>query len=281
MSRIHEALKKAEAERRSAAPALEVSREGGAPEARPVATAARPAGMPSIRPVPPSAPAVAHRLPDRQLAPVRFSATGEAVLARSYEEIERFCADTLEPALADLKPVRVLLVTSLAPQAQPAKLALALAATLVDRLRVAAVVVDCASTDRGAAELFDGERRGPGLADLLRDPGQLTRCIRRTPLQGLYFLPAGESGGAGERFPANEGGRAEAALLPALERLQEVCHVIVLAADSVSSDPRVVGLAGLAQATVLVARDPHAASQEMRERLFVPDVRLYGIRELP
>jgi Mrp family chromosome partitioning ATPase len=171
--------------------------------------------------------------------------------------------------------VRTLLVTSLAPQAQPAKATLALAATLVDRLRLSAVVVDCASTDRSTAELFEIERRGPGLTDLLRDTTQLTRCVRRTPFQGLYFIPAGE------RSPGGDGGRPESALLPALEKILEACQVIFLAADSVASDPRVVGLAGLTHATVLVARDPHAAAQEMRERLFVPDVRLFGLRELP
>jgi Mrp family chromosome partitioning ATPase len=269
MSRIHEALKKAEAERRSSASSVEAAREREAPPVRPVAAQ-------SARPAPPSVPGVARRLPDRQLAPVRFSPAGEAVLARSYDQIEHLCRDTLEPALGDDRaPVRALLVTSLAPQAQPAKAALALAATLADRLRVGVVVVDCAGTDRGAAELFDAERRGPGLTDLLRDPSQLTRCIRRTPLQGLYFLPAGE------RSPAGDGGRPESALVPALERILEACHVVLLAADSVSSDPRVLGLAGLTQATVLVARDPDAASEEMRERLFVQDVRLFGLRELP
>jgi Mrp family chromosome partitioning ATPase len=261
MSRIHEALKKAEAERRSSASGPEVPRELESSSASPAAGPAAPAA---------SAPL--SRLPDRQLSLARFSAEGEAVLSRSYDEIERFCSERLRPALRDS---RVLLVTSLAPQASPGKVALALAATLVEQLRLSVVLVDCAGTDRGAAGFFETDHRGPGLVDLLRDPGQSSRCVRRTVLQGLYFLPVGQ------RPSANEPGRGDSALQPALERLQEACHLIVLAADSVSSDPRVVGLAGLAHATILVASDPNAAVEQMRDRLFVPTIRLYGIGELP
>ncbi len=267
MSRIHEALKKAEAERHASVSGPELPREHGIQGARAPAAA-------SVSAIPPVA--VPHRLPDRQLAVARFSAEGEAVLSRSYAEVERFCSEVLEPALRGATaPVRVLLVTSLAPQAHPGKVALALAATLVEKLRLGIVLVDCAGTDRSAADLFETDRKSPGLADLIRDPSQPSRCVRRTVLQDLYFLPGGE------QAVVSEGGRVEGTLQSVLNRLQEACDVIVIAADSVSTDPRVIGLASLAHATVLVARDPDAAVDEMRDRLFVPNVRLYGIQELP
>lgn len=258
MSRIHEALKKAEA-------------EGGAspPRSGPPRIKETPAGRPPDIPAPP------RRLPERELLLARLSPQGEAVLSRSYEEIERLCSTRVAPSLRDAAaPRRVILVTSLAPKARPADVALALSATLAEKFRLRVGLVDCAASRRGAAELFEIDAGRSVLTELRLEPGHPGRLMRRSVLRGLYLVTAPLSG------PQAEVGRPDGATASALARVLDWCHVAVLAADSVAEDPRVVSLAPLAQATVLVAREPGAAIEEVQGRLFLESASLYAVREL-
>jgi hypothetical protein len=258
MSRIHEALKKAEAQRVASPPLSGPSRIKETPPGRP------PDIPPSLR-----------QLPERELPLARFSPQGEAVLSRSYEEIEQLCSTRLAPSLRDAAaPRRVILVTSLAPKARPADVALALSATLAEKFRLRVGLVDCAASGRGAAELFEANSGQSALIELRLNPGHPGRLMRRSVLQGLYLVTAPLSG------PQGEVGRPDGIVASALARLLDWCHVAVLAADSVAEDPRVVSLAPLAQATVLVAREPGAALEEVKGSLFLENAALYAVREL-
>ncbi len=260
MSRIHDALKKAEAERRGS-----VTPRGSATARVKEAPASRPSAIQA----PP------RQLPESELPLARFTLEGEAVLSRSYEEIERLCSSRLAPGLRDAAaPRRVVLVTSLAPKARPADVALALAATLAEKYRLRVALVDCAASRRGASDLFESDAGRSVMSELRLNPTHPGRLMRRSVLQGLFLLSAPLS-----RSPA-EGARPDGALASTVARVLDWCHAAVLAADSVAEDPRVVSLAPLAQATVLVAREPGAALEEVQGRLFLENAPLYAVREL-
>ncbi|HEY7461998.1 MAG TPA: hypothetical protein VIC59_09010 [Gemmatimonadota bacterium] len=260
MSRIHDALKKAEAERRSP-----VTSRASAPVRVKEAPVSR---APAIQAPP-------RQLPESELPLARFTLEGEAVLSRSYEEVERLCSSRLAPGLRDAAgPRRVVLVTSLAPKARPADVALALAATLAEKYKLRVALVDCSASGRGAAELFESDSGRSVMSELRLDPTHPGRFMRRSVLQGLFLLTVPLSGSQ------VEGSRPDGAVAAAVARVLDWCHAAVLAADSVAEDPRVVSLAPLAQATVLVAREPGAALEEVQGRLFLENAPLYAVREL-
>jgi hypothetical protein len=149
-----------------------------------------------------------------------------------------------------------------------------LSATLAEKFRLRVGLVDCAASGRGAAELFEANSGQSALIELRLNPGHPGRLMRRSVLQGLYLVTAPLSG------PQGEVGRPDGIVASALARLLDWCHVAVLAADSVAEDPRVVSLAPLAQATVLVAREPGAALEEVKGSLFLENAALYAVREL-
>lgn len=194
MSRIHDALVRAQTERgpsrpvaeHSPGPGLQASRR---PVEREMAESPRPA------------------FSDRDLPLVGFSPGAGSVLARAYEAIEH-CV-SLERGVvteAGAAPARTVLVTG----QRAAEAALALAVALTEKTRSRTLLVDADADGRGLSAMFGQHSASPGFWDGVAEGGEGVLGIRRTDLARLYFLPAGgwsesaeaalRDGGATRRF---------------------------------------------------------------------------------
>jgi hypothetical protein len=273
MSLIHKALKRAEAEQRASISARSEARLEPSPEQDGQ-------GARVIRQLPErgrngQGALVVRHLPERGLRLAQFSSAGEGILSRGYEEIERLCSTHLDAAVrATGASVRVVLVAGTAG-VDSAPAAMALAVALAERCRVRVALMDAAGPSGGVAELFQPEARGVLVADLPVDPTQPLSWIRRTPLDGVYFVRMPPSDSVGE-------GGADGVVAPAVARLLEFCHVVVLVANVSAEEVWAVsGLAQLALAAVFVTRGQEGGLERAWRGWFAPDALLYTMHELP
>lgn len=261
MSRIHEALERAR--REGATPVL-----GPRPVA-PRASDEREATLGRKAP----GPSPLRRLSEREVRPIAFTPKGLAALARSYEPIERLFGLYRGPMLGiEGDPLRTLVVARPASDAAAAVAALAMAATLAEKSKSRVVLVDGDRAQQGLSELCAVERGSSGLWDLGLGEGEPERCVRRTALGGLYFVPPGN--------PISRDGDPEAALEQAFRFLRDCFDFVVVHAGAVFEDAWASLLIRQADALLLVASDPDAALRDARGRLPARDVPLRVIEEL-
>jgi Mrp family chromosome partitioning ATPase len=267
MSRIHDALQKAQREREF--------------QTRPTG---QDFAVPGLKPVTPekgmdvrgtSAAPLVRPLPDRDIPLVRFSAEGLAVLSRSYEPIERLCA---RPGGVILAPgsrvLRTVLVAHAESAGNSAPTALALAATLAEKSKSRTLLVDGDAAGRALEAFCALDQRGPGLLDLVFARAEVGRCVRRTELAGLYYLPAGY-------LPDELDGKLETgAAGQALRSLLERFDFLVVAVGSLHEGALATELARHAEAVLLAARDPGAAFEHARAHLGAHQPRVHVIGDV-
>ena len=253
MSRIHEALKRAR-------------REGEFPALVPLPELA---DTPSVHAVTPE-PTLRH-LSERGMRPARFTPRAEAVLARSYDAVERLCTMHQGLALGPEVRARTILVAADAQDTDASPVALALAATILEKTksRVALVQIDGARAEGpGLGGLFTFD--APGRGDAARDG--LEAAVRGTPLGDLFLVPslghgldravaaiAAEAGTPHGR-PAGVGHHGPAALDPLLEWFS----FVVIHGGVPPSDPQGLGPAAEADALVLVSPRADASPEGIR-----------------
>jgi hypothetical protein len=256
MSRIHEALKRAR-------------REGEFPAIVPLPDRA---DAPPVHAV--TAEPTLRHLSERGVRHARFTARGESVLARSYEAVERLCTMGQGLALGPEVRARTILVAADGAETDAAPVALALAATIAEKTKSRAAIVQLDSA-------LDG---GPGLRGLFTiepptagdgsRPG-LEPAVRGTPLGDLFLVPslghcldravaaiAAEAGTPDGR-PAPAAPRGPAALDPLLEWFSYV----VIHGGAAPSDAQALGPAAEADAIVLVSPRADAPPEGLRALL--------------
>ncbi len=247
MSRILDAL--AKAQQGGAPPEVRVPPGGGARTPERVARRERLATPERDRLELP----VVRQLPDRTLAVARFTPEAFAVLARSYESVERCCAIDRGLVLGpEARPARVLLVGTRGTGARTAAGALALAATLAEKTRSRVVLADADSAGALARLCLPEPGGSPGLRELGANPGELEACVRRTQLADLYVVPAGSASPPAEWTQG-------AGLRHAVETLSAYFPFVVLHAGPLEPNGDGAGasaLVSLAEAVLLTDREP-------------------------
>ncbi|MBA2565148.1 MAG: hypothetical protein H0V09_06960 [Gemmatimonadetes bacterium] len=239
MSRILDALAKAQRESSSEPPRLKAVDE--------LPIDHRDEGQPSLAP-----------LPDRDLTLAQFTQRGLDVLARSYESVERACAMHRGVVPAGQSPARILLVIKGQRGADAPAAALAVAATLAEKMRSRALLVDCTGAAGEMATICRAPSASPGLAELALGTAAVADCVLRTELGDLFFLPAGVpavgiEAASDDGAAMVRGGRGEdAARRAAIEMLARHFAAVVLYAGEAGEAAAAAGLTGVAEAVLRV-----------------------------
>jgi protein-tyrosine kinase len=257
MSRIHEALKKAEAEREPT---------GFAEESKPVdsvdAGATRGAGAvrqaPSIVSTPArgSVPASGHSLrldelrqrcaaPAWKLDPEKNVFCNEHSFAPCVEQFRTLRSRLYR--LREKRPMRTVLVTSTVPNEGKTFVALNLAQAIAHQHERRALLID-ADLRASTLHIPMGAPSWPGLADYLRGEADEFSIIQASPQNNLFFIPAGRSvSNPAELLSNNQ-------LKGMLDRLAPLFDWVILDAPPVLpvSDANV--LAGLCDGVLFVVR---------------------------
>src|SRR6266536_560397 len=204
MSRIHEALKKAEQERAMSQPAVrvEVGQSVLEPSAEPVGSIA---AAPSFHAFSPGAAFT----PESLLTSRRTNWTPDlkTMLFFSGEEhgsgIEEF--RTLRSRLyqaREKQPLSKLLVTSALPKEGKSFTSANLAQVIVRQHGKRALVIDGDLRNPQLHGLL-GAEPGPGLCEYLRSEIDECSVIQRGPMENLFFIPAGHNSGNPAELVAN------------------------------------------------------------------------------
>jgi protein-tyrosine kinase len=206
MSRIHEALKKAEQERA-------LSQSGGRVEATPAAVlepSANPAGSIESAPVFSAAAPTMALSPEISLARSRqtkWNPDAKTMLFFSSEEhapgMEEF--RTLRSRLyqaREKQPLSKLLITSALPKEGKSFTSANLAQVIVRQHGKRALVVDADLRNPQLHGLL-GAEPGPGLCEYLRSETDECSIMQRGPMENLFFIPAGRNSGNPAELVAN------------------------------------------------------------------------------
>ena len=203
MSRIHEALKKAEQERALAQP-------GGAMDA--VASLAEPQIIAEPRLASPSlhagpTPALTAENAFARIRPTQWHPDPKAMLFFTNEEhapgMEEF--RTLRSRLYQLRerqPLSKLLITSPLPKEGKSFTTANLAQVMVRQHGRRALMIDADLRNPQLHQLL-GAERGPGLSEYLRGEADEFSIIQRGPMENLFLIPAGSNTGNPAELVAN------------------------------------------------------------------------------
>lgn len=199
MSRIHEALKKAEQERALAQPSPTVLEE-------PVESAGRFAGVGTM--ASPAAPAsvTADSMLTRTRQ-TRWTPDPKTMLFFGGEEhsagMEEF--RTLRSRLyqaREKKPLTKLLITSALPKEGKSFTSANLAQVIVRQHGRRVLLLD-ADLRNPQLHHYLGAENGPGLSEYLRGESDEFSIIQRGPMENLFLIPAGQNGGNPAELLAN------------------------------------------------------------------------------
>jgi protein-tyrosine kinase len=258
MSRIHEALKKAEEER-----AFTQSGENAKPRLVTAAGAEGSVGilqgaqMPSLHSLG-DAPASSHRLgldglwercakPGWKLDPDTMVFHNRQSFARCAEQFRTLRSRLYQ--LRDKQPIRTLLVTSALPAEGKSFVALNLAQAIAHQHERRALLID-ADLRASGLRIAMGAPAAPGLADYLRGATDEVSIIQADPSgqSNFFFIPAGE--------PVSNPAElvASARLKVLLDRLVPVFDWIILDAPPALPVSDASVLAGLCDGVIVVVR---------------------------
>ena len=203
MSRIHDALKKAEQER-NASPRADLG---------PKAVAVSPAAAGIAESEPPGVAGVSVLPAVQEPAPFSGPLTMETLLARcpvfqwKPDPSKMLSANAQGHSLGseefrtlrsklyqsrDTKPLRSLLITSPMPQEGKTFVAANLAQAIVRQRERRALLID-ADLRWSRLHLSLGTRSSPGLTEYLRGEADELAIMQRGPLENLFFIPGGKS----------------------------------------------------------------------------------------
>jgi protein-tyrosine kinase len=203
MSRIHDALKKAEQERQTtprppASPDVPAHRVSTAvvTESAPAKSVEQPAAAPRLlEPQVAVAPAsdgllerctVARWTPD----PRQIVISQQAHAALGMEEFRSLRSRLYQSR--DAAPLRTVLVTSALPQEGKTFVAANLAHAIVRQHERRALLIDCDLRWSRLHQLL-GTNLSPGLTEYLRGEADEQTILQRGPLNNLFFIPGGKS----------------------------------------------------------------------------------------
>jgi len=279
MSRIHEALKKAEEER---APT------GFAEESKPVnsvdagatkcAGAARQAPSIVSAPTRGGVPASANCLPFDELRqrcatsawkldPEKNVFCNEHAFAACVEQFHTLRSRLYR--LREKRPMRIVLVTSTMPNEGKSFVSLNLAQAIARQYGRRALLID-ADLRASTLHIPMGTRSWPGLADYLRGEADEFSIIQANPQNNLFFIPAGRSVSNPAELLSN------IQLKGLLDRLAPIFDWVILDAPPVLPVSDAGVLAGLCDGVLFVVRAgatafdlAQTACQEFREKNLV------------
>jgi protein-tyrosine kinase len=219
MSRIHDALKKAERERLGT-PQPPIGPDAPAPrgpaavatESAPPGIVEQPAAPPRrVAPEIPAAPAsdglldrctVVRWKPAKQIIP-----TQQADSALGMEEFRSLRSRLYQSR--SVAPLRIVLITSALPQEGKTFVAANLAHSIVRQRERRALLIDCDLRWSRLHQLL-GTHLSPGLTEYLRGEADEQTILQRGPLENLFFIPGGKSASNAAELIAN--GRLKALL---------------------------------------------------------------------
>lgn len=282
MSRIHDALKKAEQERQGT-PRPPGSPNASAPRAlTAVVTESAPAGRveePAAPPRPrgpevPVAPAsdgllerctVARWAPD----PKQIVISQEAHSALGMEEFRSLRSRLYQSR--DTAPLRTVLITSALPQEGKTFVAANLAHSIVRQRERRALLIDCDLRWSRLHQLL-GTQLSPGLTEYLRGEADEQTILQRGPLENLFFIPGGKSASNAAELIAN--GR----LKGLLNRLAPLFDWIIIDSPPAIAMSDASLLADMTDGVLMVVaagKTPFDLAQKTREQL--KRARLLGV----
>jgi protein-tyrosine kinase len=280
MSRIHDALKKAEQERLatsrppegrdSLTPRAAVVTESGSPRTveEPVVPPRRPA------PMVPGTPAsdgllerctVASWNPD----PKRIIIPQQAGSALGMEEFRSLRSRLYQSR--DTAPLRTVLITSALPQEGKTFVAANLAHAIVRQRERRALLIDADLRWSRLHQLL-GTQLSPGLTEYLRGEADELAILQRGPLENLFFIPGGKSASNPTELIAN--GR----LKGLLDRLAPLFDWVIIDSPPVITMSDASLLADLSDGVLMVVaagKTPFDLAQKTREQF--RKVRLLGV----
>jgi protein-tyrosine kinase len=270
MSRIHDALKRAEQER-AASIGTHVEPLVQEPEIQSVAMPSLPDSGPSMMPTTFNYEALLARCPQSNWSP------DSRTMLFFQDDEKRIGTEefrTLRSRLYQIRekmPLKRLLVTSALPKEGKSFVAANLAQVLVRQHGRRALVIDADLRNPGMHRHFGAQPR-PGLSNYLAGECDEFSVLQRGPMENLFFLPAGETATGAAELLSN--GRLK--LL--LQRLEPMFDWIILDSSPVIpvSDSTIV--AGYCDGVLVVVRShvtPSDIARRAREEF--PDKLLLGV----
>lgn len=189
-----------------------------------------------------------------------------------YAEAFRSLRSALLFMAAEAERPRLVLITSALPHEGKSTVAANLARTLA--LGGSRVVLVDADLRRGRLHELLGLSRGPGLAEVLRDPGQLPQVLRTNCLPNLTFISAGKAEGhCGDLFL---GSTFEAVL----SRLREQFDYVIIDSSPVFAADDAATLAPKMDGTLFVVRNQFSRAIQVRialNQLYQRNARVLGV----
>jgi capsular exopolysaccharide synthesis family protein len=198
MSRIHEALKRAEQERA----ASQGAHASPAQEAAATVTEISGSGLPAIPSfaTPFNWDAVLARCPQREWSPDKTMLFFHDEQARGTEQFRTLRSRFYQAR--EKAPLKKVLVTSALPREGKSFVAANLAQVLVRQPGRRALLMDC---DLRAARLHKtlGTQSAPGLADYLSGDADEFSILQRGPMENLFLIPCGREASSPAELLAN------------------------------------------------------------------------------
>jgi len=274
MSRIHDALKRAEQERATAMGTHVEPAAGSQPE---VASATMPPLQSSVDSAMPGAIVLNYETLLARCPQTNWTPDERTMLFFQDEDESRRGAEefrTLRSRLYQIReklPIKRILITSSLPKEGKSFTAANLAQVLARQHGRRSLVIDADLRNPGLHRHF-GTKRTPGLSDYLLGECDELAPLQRGPMENLFFIPAGKVvGGATELL-----GNGRLKLL--MQRLESLFDWIILDTAPVIpvSDTTLVG--GVVDGVVMVVRShvtPTSIAQRAREEF--PDKLLLGV----
>jgi len=277
MSRIHDALKRAEQERATSAGAhLEPAYEQ--PELH---NDLQPESMPSLQPSPAAVMTTMSSGFNYETLLARCPQTAWNPDTRTMlffgEQDNRVGAEefrTLRSRLYQIRekmPLKRLLVTSALPKEGKSFVAANLAQVLVRQHGRRVLIIDGDLRNPGMHRHL-GASQTPGLAEYLLGESDEFAALQRGPMENLFFMPAGRSGGSAPELLSN--GRLK--LL--LQRVEPLFDWIILDSSPVIPVSDATLVAGVCDGILMVVRSNSTPSDMARRaREEFPDKLLVGV----
>lgn len=176
-----------------------------------------------------------------------------------YAEAYRSLRSALLYLATEGERPKVLLITSAVPNEGKSTIAANLARTLA--LGGSRVLLIDADMRKGHLDELMGMQREPGLAELLRQPGDLEKIIQRDSVPNLAFIARGSHlSNPGDVF-------LEAAFDQVLSRLREQFDYVVIDSSPIFAADDATTLAPKVDGTLLVIRSRFSRAGQVREAL--------------
>ncbi|MBZ5545618.1 MAG: CpsD/CapB family tyrosine-protein kinase [Acidobacteriia bacterium] len=282
MSRIHDALKKAEQERQGTprppvTPAAPASRVPTAvvTESVPPPRVEEPAAPPRrLAPAAPAAAAAGGLLERCTVArwnpdPKQIVISQQASAALGMEEFRSLRSRLYQSR--DTAPLRIVLITSALPQEGKTFIAANLAHSIVRQRERRALLIDCDLRWSRLHQLL-GTQLSPGLTEYLRGEADELAILQRGPLENLFFIPGGKSASNAAELIAN--GRLKALL----DRVAPLFDWVILDSPPAIAMSDASLLADMSDGVLMVVaagKTPFDLAQKTREQF--KKARLLGV----